>query len=468
MGGVGIVAIARKEHDYLQEFIQYHRMVGVSAFYIYDNGLEDDEPLAVTLADEADCRVVPFPGDVMQLEAYSHFIAAVMPAAKEEWFAFIDVDEFIVPAKHASIPAFLEEYGHLGAIGLNWRMFGADGHVRKPDGWTTQNYVRSTFHKLIKTLAHRSMLAAPVTDIHNLGSTCRRLDGTLIGEPFSEVDNTDVIRLNHYFCKSWSEFLAKVDRGRADVTEKRDLVQHIPYLLGVDGTRDTALLDLVGKAALEHDAARQFSELASLVDPATVAAALRCVEHNEKHAGCAAKSRAAFEIIEGSVNEAQVKFLTKTLRVHDGIRRVLEIGFNGGMSASAMLGARADVKLVSVDIGEWGYVGQAKRIVDQCYPRRHTLVLGDSTEVVPQLPRNELFDMAFIDGGHNTPVPQQDIDHVLPLLRAGGMVVVDDYCESYGTQGVIEAWDAAVAAGKIRQAEVFSDGDRGWVVGYKA
>jgi hypothetical protein len=33
----------------------------------------------------------------------------------------------------------------------------------------------------------------------------------------------DVIQLNHYFCKTLQEFKEKIDRGRADVPQKRSI-----------------------------------------------------------------------------------------------------------------------------------------------------------------------------------------------------------------------------------------------------
>ncbi len=104
--------------------------------------------------------------------------------------------------------------------------------------------------------------------------------------------------------------------------------------------------------------------------------------------------------------------------------RVLEIGFNCGHSAAAMLSARRDVTLVSLDLGEHSYVRAAKAVVDAAFPRRHLLVLGDSTQTLPRLLGD--FDMYFVDGCHDYAVAAQDVNNVLARARPTDVFVLDD------------------------------------------
>jgi len=180
------------------------------------------------------------------------------------------------------------------------------------------------------------------------------------------------------------------------------------------------------------------------------------------------KQRTRYNIIEGSIGLEQIDFIQTFCRAHPDVRRVFEIGFNGGLSSAAFLSARPDIEVVSFDLGAWPYVADAKKLIDELFPGRHTLILGDSTVTVPQFDAvaTEPFDLGFVDGGHTTPVPDLDIANCLPLLRAhDGFVIVDDYCETYGSDGVIRAYDAAVERGDLRTfAGPFSSGDRGWIV----
>ena len=109
----------------------------------------------------------------------------------------------------------------------------------------------------------------------------------------------------------------------------------------------------------------------------------------------------------------------------------------------------------------------AKQLIDQVFPHRHTLIIGDSTNVVPMLKHvdSPQFDMVFVDGGHIAPIPERDLLNVRPFLRKGGWIVMDDYCVQYGSQGVIAAWDNAVRNGLYTQLSVHEAEDRGWVLG---
>jgi predicted O-methyltransferase YrrM len=177
-----------------------------------------------------------------------------------------------------------------------------------------------------------------------------------------------------------------------------------------------------------------------------------------------------YTIIEGSCSREQRQFIINFCQTQNPpIRRVLEIGFNGGLSAAAFLDAHPDIHVVSFDLGEWPYVKDAKQLIDELFPGRHTLIIGDSTVTVPQFHSEESFDLAFVDGGHHTPVPDKDIANCLPLLRSNGYIIMDDYCEAYGKFGVIRAYDQAVQRGDIQTTKgpFLGQEGRGWVVGQK-
>lgn len=55
---------------------------------------------------------------------------------------------------------------------------------------------------------------------------------------------------------------------------------------------------------------------------------------------------------------------------------------------------------------------------------RITLLQGDALELIPRLPRDHPFDLAFIDGKKES-YPEL-FEMLEPLIRPGGIVVVDD------------------------------------------
>ena len=61
----------------------------------------------------------------------------------------------------------------------------------------------------------------------------------------------------------------------------------------------------------------------------------------------------------------------------------MEIGFNAGHSAELFLSNNKNINVLSFDIGGHQYVKYGKEFIDNKYPNRHALILGDSVQTVP-------------------------------------------------------------------------------------
>ena len=94
--------IYRDDADYLGEWIEFHRLVGVERFVLYDNGSTDDhlDVLAPYLEEGAAIRHewrMPFLGEKgrpkAMIQAFEHCVGAHRDDAR--WIAFLDVDEFL-------------------------------------------------------------------------------------------------------------------------------------------------------------------------------------------------------------------------------------------------------------------------------------------------------------------------------------------------------------------------------------
>jgi len=142
---------------------------------------------------------------------------------RTDWLAFIDLDEFLVTPRHASIQAFLAEYGHLGAIAVNWKMFGSAGKRKREPGFVTERFTRcakqhSPANHAIKLLARTDTIDVP--RVHTALFVPGTVYQTVLGEPIgehvgrSERVTHDIIRVNHYFTRSLEEWEEKERRGR--------------------------------------------------------------------------------------------------------------------------------------------------------------------------------------------------------------------------------------------------------------
>ena len=132
---VAICAIFRDESPFLKEWIEYHLLVGVSHFYLYNNLSQDNyqevlrpyvETGVVELFD------VPFDSyqyddgakmhNLAQVHCYNHAIG--LATHWNKWLAVIDVDEFICPMKENSLIDILEQYTYAGALAVYWHIYG--------------------------------------------------------------------------------------------------------------------------------------------------------------------------------------------------------------------------------------------------------------------------------------------------------------------------------------------------------
>lgn len=93
---LSLVAIIKNEADYIIEWLEYHMMVGVTRFFIYDNDSTDNLYEKLKWYIDNDIVVYQiFGGTKRQLPAYNHAIDNYKLETK--YMGFIDADEFLVP-----------------------------------------------------------------------------------------------------------------------------------------------------------------------------------------------------------------------------------------------------------------------------------------------------------------------------------------------------------------------------------
>ena len=133
---------------------------------------------------------------------------------------------------------------------------------------------------------------------------------------------------------------------------------------------------------------------------------------------------------EGNTSQIarQVIFLAKLVRSKN-VTRILEIGFNAGHGAIIFLAAKTTVNVTNFDIGHHPYTPIANQFINKMYAGRHTLILGNSIETIPQYhdsKPNHTFDLIFIDGGHDQITSQSDLSNCKSLAHSNTIVMLDD------------------------------------------
>jgi len=229
-----IVCIAKKEQDYIEEFVKYHLALGFSYIYLYDN--EDFPTYENMLQKYKDkMKIIHYPFNNFEkgvhFKILDDFIDYYLFNSDITHVAHIDIDEFICLKKHDNIVDFIKEYivNDCEGIGMNWRCFGSSGLSEKSLEPQTQRFTmcEKNGNEHIKTLFKKDNFLNFNTchDIKLSKGYVKSTNKTIINGPFNENIDFDIIQLNHYKCKTLPEFKYIRSRQRGDI--KGDIHENV-------------------------------------------------------------------------------------------------------------------------------------------------------------------------------------------------------------------------------------------------
>jgi len=223
---LSVCAIAKNEGPYFKEWLEWHLGKGVEKFYIYDN--ESTDGTRELLEPYIRSGIVDYkywPGHRQQLAAYDDCLENNRLSSR--WMAFIDLDEFIVPVRDASIPEFLKGLESFAAVEINWLVYGSGGRKDKTPGTMMERF---RFHskpehylnRHVKSIVNprRVFTMIGCHEVARISGDTADSHGQPVRRHFREREpQQDVIRINHYAVRSYEEFIEKQARGRASGTQ---------------------------------------------------------------------------------------------------------------------------------------------------------------------------------------------------------------------------------------------------------
>lgn len=136
---------------------------------------------------------------------------------------------------------------------------------------------------------------------------------------------------------------------------------------------------------------------------------------------------------------------------------IMEIGFGAGHSAEVFLKNNSTCMLTSFELGNNDYVMTSKEHIDNTYPERHTLILGNSNKTIPEFiekNKNVMFDVIFVDGAHDYNTVLIDILNCYNLAHKNTIIILDDTMFTSGweegwTIGPSKAWKELLEISKV-------------------
>jgi hypothetical protein len=213
-----VCAVFQNEAFFLHEWLEYHRLLGVEHFYLYNN-LSDDayaeilEPYcAAGLVDLFEWPVETHNQqeylDQLQLPVYND--AMQLASTTAEWAAFIDLDEFIVPKGDQDLYTLLQSYSTYGGLSINWQLFGTAGLEELPtkalitESLLWKAPIEEPINRIVKLIVQPDRVQE-VRDPHYfefkdgyyaVDTNGNRLEKQQVGQPVV----IDKVQLNHYWC----------------------------------------------------------------------------------------------------------------------------------------------------------------------------------------------------------------------------------------------------------------------------
>ena len=141
--GLSIYSIFKNEAKYIQEWVEYHRMVGVEHFYLCNNDSSDDylDKLKYYIDNDI-VTLFDFPGKGVQDAAANKGLELCKNETR--WLAVVDLDEFIIPNEYVTIQdcinSILQRYNektrvyggsinNVAGIQMSWLYYGTSFHI---------------------------------------------------------------------------------------------------------------------------------------------------------------------------------------------------------------------------------------------------------------------------------------------------------------------------------------------------
>jgi hypothetical protein len=233
----------REDNDYLDEWVRYHLAIGFEHIVMYDH--RSIVPVKNIWGDTV---------SVIRINRESLFIPeylnqTTLKTHPSFWMGMFDVDEFLVLLQHKDIKVLLRDYEEFGAIGIPWNGFSSSGHKTKPEGNVIDNYVWRGKDELmwIKSIIN-TQFCTGINDPHR-GEYSR----TAVNEAKEPINGPTcdsprkLLRLNHYFTKSYEEWEKKVARGTGNPNTPPRPIEWFDMMNTVSTIYDDTLKDFFKK-----------------------------------------------------------------------------------------------------------------------------------------------------------------------------------------------------------------------------
>jgi len=137
-----ITAIFQNEAPYLKEWIEFHKLVGVQHFYLFNNLSTDEyEKVLQPYIDSGEVELFQVPvtcktGEEFYALQDRIYTRAIRKSRKQTtWLAILDLDEFLFAVHEDNVANFLNKnFKEYAGVRVNWQMYGTSNVASIPEG----------------------------------------------------------------------------------------------------------------------------------------------------------------------------------------------------------------------------------------------------------------------------------------------------------------------------------------------
>ena len=231
-----ICTVIKNEHQYLDEWIQYHLRLGIDYIFIFE---DFDSNSHKDITDKYSCVLLLNISKLFNAEEKTYLLELKQTKAKSphhfyvkrclqylsnnylefDWCFVIDADEFITLENNSSkLYDIVSLYKDYDAIVLQWKCYGACNYIQKPN------------QKVLEAYGHEST-GYLVEQPYALSKTCfnlKKYNDSVFWNPHQPSDKCnwcrtdfsknrsakvyDKIYLKHYITKSWEEYVWRLKK----------------------------------------------------------------------------------------------------------------------------------------------------------------------------------------------------------------------------------------------------------------
>ena len=199
---ISIGCVFKNEAPWLKEWIEYHRLIGVDHFYLYNNCSNDHyREVLLPYIKKGIVELFDFPkpnfSNKDQNYMYNHTLALAKQQSK--WLAIIDTDEFINPLSSKDLKTYLQAKQRAASVYITWQIFGTSGIQEiEPE------------QLLIEKLIFRAPNGDPISEAWGksiyqcqyTNSIDSAHKGTHPPRAYIAYPSTNKIKINHYFFRT--------------------------------------------------------------------------------------------------------------------------------------------------------------------------------------------------------------------------------------------------------------------------